>query len=86
MYQRALQGIDEVVCHVDDILVDGTTLAEHDARLRAVLKRPQNAGVTLNNKCELSKQSVKFLGHIIDETGMYPDPEKTESGKEFPKT
>ena len=89
VYQRAmsniLEGIDGVICHVDDVLVHGTTQAEHDARLRAVLERLQKAGVTLNNKCEFSKQSMKFLGHIIDETGIYPDPEKTEAVRNFPR-
>ena len=89
VYQRAisniLEGIDGVICHVDDVLVHETTQAEHDARLRAVLERLQKAGVTLNNKCEFSKQSMKFLGHIIDETGIYPDPEKTEAVRNFPR-
>ena len=38
-----------------------------------------NAGVIPNNKCEFSKESVNFLNHIIDEIGVYPDPEKTEA-------
>ena len=89
VYQRAmsniLEGIDGVICHVDDVLVHGKTQAEHDARLRTVLKRLQTAGVTLNNKCEFSKNSVKFLGHIIDGTGLHPDPEKTDAIRKFPK-
>ena len=28
---------------------------------------------------------MKFLGHIIDEAGIYPDPEKTEAVRNFPK-
>ena len=89
VYQRVmsniLEGIDGVICHVDDVLVHGTTQAEHDARLRAVLEQLQKAGATLNNKCEFSKQSMKFVGHIIDETGIYPDPEKTEAVRNFPR-
>ena len=34
--------------------------------------------VTLNAaKCELSKPSFKFLGHVIDQDGVRTDPEKT---------
>ena len=58
---------------MDDILVSGKP-QEHDSYLQMVLTR---SGLTLNKaKCEFSKTTVKFLGHIIDETGVRPDPEK----------
>ena len=50
-----LEGLDGVVCQMDDILVFGRTRAEHDLRLTAAVTRFQDAGVTLNNKCEFSK-------------------------------
>lgn len=37
----------------------------------------QDTGVTLNtNKCEFTKSTVKFLGHVVDKTGIQPDPDK----------
>ena len=43
-----------------------------------ILRRIQSAGVTLNKyKCKFSMSQVSFLGHIIDETGIRADPEKT---------
>ena len=33
--------------------------------------------VTLNaDKCKFSKNAVKFLGHVVDPSGIYPDPNK----------
>ncbi|RXN37994.1 hypothetical protein ROHU_001525 [Labeo rohita] len=61
---------------MDDILVFGASQTEHDQRLFAVLKKLQKGGVTLNQKCEFSKKSVKFLGQILDESGVQADPEK----------
>ena len=61
-----------------------TTQVEHVERLKTVLKRLQDAGVTLNEICEFSKRFVKFLGHIIDEQGIRPDPAKTEAIRNFP--
>ena len=29
-------------------------------------------------KCDLLKREVKFLGHVVDETGIHTDPEKIE--------
>ena len=61
---------------VDDVLVHGRTQEEHDKRLDAALERIAQAEVTLNaEKCHFSQSSVKFLDHIVDETGIHPDPE-----------
>lgn len=45
--------------------------------LHEVLEQMQAAGATLNaEKCQFSKESVKFLGHVVDPTGIRPDPDK----------
>ena len=75
MYQ-VLEGLEGVVCQVDDILVYGDSEAEHDQRLSNVLKRLEEAQITLNKKCVFSAKSVHYLGHIIDQEGIHPDPEK----------
>ena len=73
-----LQGLDGVLCQADDMLIFGKDQTEHDARVTAALERLQLAGVTLNpEKCEFSKTCLKFLGHIIDQNGIRPDPDKT---------
>uniref|UniRef100_A0A3B1IFN4 Gypsy retrotransposon integrase-like protein 1 n=1 Tax=Astyanax mexicanus TaxID=7994 RepID=A0A3B1IFN4_ASTMX len=69
---------------MDDVLIWGSTQAEHDARVHAVLQRAQEAGITLNTaKCEFSKTTVKFLGYIISPEGVTPDPEKTRAVREM---
>ncbi|KAI0209643.1 hypothetical protein LSAT2_005653 [Lamellibrachia satsuma] len=81
IFQRSittiLEGQRGVICHVDDILIHGTNKPEHDRRVRAVLRRLHQAGLTPNNKCEFSKQSVKFLGHVIDVSVIHADSIKT---------
>ena len=75
---KVLEGLDEVVCLIDDVLIVGKDQQEHDARFIKALERIQSARVTLNaEKCELSKPSVKFLGHCRDKDGISADPEKT---------
>ncbi len=72
-----LQGIDGVVCLIDDILVVGRDQQEHDSRLHAILRRLRDANVTLNTpKCEVSVSQVKFVGHIVSAEGIQPDPDK----------
>ena len=77
-----LSDLPGVVCLIDDVLVYGSTEAEHDKHLQAVLEQIQSAGVTLNKeKCEFSKTTIKFLGHIITPEGISPDPHKTTAVK-----
>ena len=77
---EVIEGLEGVVCHIDDLLVWGRDQDEHDTRLHAVLQRVEKAGITLNvKKCELSKSEMGFLGHIISVTGIRPDPKKTEA-------
>ena len=65
---------------MDDVLVFGSSRAEHDARLLVALKRIDDAGVTLNiEKCEFSRTSITFLGHRINQSGISADPEKTKA-------
>uniref|UniRef100_A0A8C5D510 Gypsy retrotransposon integrase-like protein 1 n=1 Tax=Gouania willdenowi TaxID=441366 RepID=A0A8C5D510_GOUWI len=80
MVTEVTAGLEGVVCHMDDILVWGSTMEQHDKRLHAVLERAEKAGVTLNmSKCEFGKRKVKFLGFIVSAVGMSPDPEKTQA-------
>ena len=65
---RMLEGLDGVTCHVDDIIIQGATQSEHDTRVRAVHQRLREEGLTLNDKCELSKREIRFLGHIFQNT------------------
>ena len=64
---------------MDDVLVCGSTQKEQDERLEKVLSAIKKAGLTLNDKCEISKPSVKFLGQIIDSSGCRVEPDKVKA-------
>ena len=64
-------------------MIYANTIEEHEKRLQQVLRRIENAGVTLNDKCEFNKESITFLGHIIDANGFRPDPQKTKAIKQM---
>ena len=73
-----------VIVHMDDILIHGRNKEEHDARVRKVLSRLQEAGVTLKDKCEFSKKRVKYLGHVVSAAGIEVDPSKTTAIRNYP--
>ena len=75
-----LDSIPGVFCNMDDILVDGENQTVHDRHLIRVLECLKEAGVTLNDqKCEFSKTSIKFLGHIVSDQGIEADPDKIDA-------
>ena len=77
---EALSGLPGVVCMRDDVLIRATTGDEHDECLKKVLSLLEGLGMTLNfEKCLFVKSSVKFLGHVVDSSGIRPDPSKVSA-------
>ena len=75
--QTALQGLEGVKNIADDIIVFGTTRAEHDANLDRCLKRLEMKGLRLNqNKCNFLNTTLSFFGQVFSEQGTRPDPQR----------
>ena len=74
---EVLSDLPGVLCHVDNILIYGKDMAEHNSRLHATLHRIKTAGIILNkDKCHFNQKQITFLGHVIDQNGISPDPKK----------
>ena len=74
-----------VTNYVDDLLVASTDFDSHVQHLKIVFSRLQEANITINlKKTEFFKPQVKFLGFILSEKGILPDPEKIEAINKFP--
>ena len=89
IFQRAmdsiLQGIPQVLCYLDDILITGASKEEHIGNLDKVLSRLQEYGIRVNTaKCVFLQNSVEYLGHIIDSEGLHTSPKKTKAIQEAP--
>ena len=60
---------------VDNILVWGENKQQHDARLVQVLERARYRNLTLDKtKCQMKRQHIAYLGHILTSQGLQPDP------------
>ena len=69
----------------DDLTVWGKTLHEHDECLRKVFLKIRESHLKLNKtKCQIRKQSIVFLGHIISSEGIKTDSSKTEAITKMP--
>jgi len=79
-----VQGIICLV-YLDDIVIYGSSLQEHNKRLTEVLQRLRKHNLKLQvEKCAFLRKEVTYLGHIISEDGILPDPAKVSAVKDFP--
>ena len=84
--EALLAGIPNTAVRVDDIIVSGRDRKAHEANLRSVLDRFQEAGLTLNPaKCKLFQSSVTYLSHVIDKNGIRPSEGNTKFILEAPE-
>ena len=89
VFQRVMsqmfEDIEGVKVVVDDILIWGENEQQHDDRLIQVLERARHRDLKLNKiKCQFRKQQIAYLGHILTDQGLKPDPKKTLAVKNMP--
>ena len=73
----------------DDLLVYSETRAEHLKHLERVFLKLRAAGLKLKpKKCDLFQTQVKYVGHVLDRTGIRPNLKKLKAIKDWerPKT
>lgn len=84
----ALAGLNYESCflYLDDIIVFGKNLNEHNKNLVKVLQRLRQVNLKLNpQKCEFLRREMLYLGHVISSAGISPDPKKIECVRQYPK-
>ena len=88
LMERVLQGLPTQVCliYLDDILVTGTSFADHMTNLKQVFEKFREVNLELSpEKSLLCQSQVGYLGHIVGSEGISTDCVKTEVVKEWPK-
>lgn len=74
-----------LVNYVDDLLIYSNNYRDHLEHLDTVLSKLTEAGFTINvTKCKFGQPEVKFLGHIINEHGVVPDPGRMTAMLNYP--
>lgn len=83
----AMSGLNYENCFVylDDLIVFGNNLSNHNINLVKVLQRLRKVNLKLNPaKCEFLKKEILYLGHVISSNGISPDPEKIKALQMYP--
>ena len=94
-FQRLINEVfkDDPFKHVptflDDLLVYSETPEEHLDNLEEFIQKLRAPGLNLKpKKCYFFQTQVNYLGHVLDTTGIRPDPKKLEAVRDWecPKT
>lgn len=71
------QNFETLLLYLDDIIVFSPSFEAHIDHLDLVFSRLKKFGLKIKpSKCSLFQSEVHYLGHVIAEGGVSPDPEK----------
>jgi hypothetical protein len=84
LMDRLFGRLPFVFTYLDDHLISSRTLDEHMEHLREFFAVLDENGLVINPaKCVFAVQSLKFLGHMVDGTGIRPLPKHIEAVQDF---
>ncbi|GJV43047.1 putative reverse transcriptase domain-containing protein [Tanacetum coccineum] len=73
-----------VIVFIDDILIYSKNKEEHGKHLKTILNLLRSEKLYAKfSKCDFWLDSVQFLGHVIDSSGVHVDPAKIEAIKNW---
>ena len=68
------------MCFVDDVVIAIPALEDHIERLDEVFACMKRAGLKCKpSKCEILKDSIKYLGRMVNKHGIRQDPDTVEA-------
>jgi hypothetical protein len=84
VFQKAvsemIEDIEGAVSIIDDILIWGKDMQEHDERLKRVLDRVRESKMKLSSdNCQFRRNQVSYVGHVLTSEGVKPNPEKVRA-------
>ena len=77
---QCLEDLDGVCVYMDDIIVWGSTIEQHDERLEKAVKKLVQIGLSLNkDKYYFRQPELPYLGEVVTALGVKPDPAKVQA-------
>lgn len=83
--ETLIEGLEGVRVYIDDLVVWGSTLEQHDQPLLKLMERIRAHDLKLNKKkCLFGVTEITFLGNKLSAKGVEPDPAKVQALLEMP--
>ena len=82
---QALTNVTEkygnlIMCYIDDVVIATPTLEDHMRRLDEFNTCMKQSGLKCKpSNCEILRDSLKYLGGLVDKHGVRQDPEAVEA-------
>ena len=77
---------NQCLVYLDDVVIFGSTIENHNRNLVNVLQRIQEANLTIKpSKCASAVKELRFLGHIVSGDGIRMDPKKVSAILDLPE-
>ncbi|KAM9757963.1 uncharacterized protein ACNS7B_005082 [Menidia menidia] len=86
LMQQCLSGqiAESLLVYLDDIIVYSPNFDAHLQHLEDVFTCLWKHGLKLRpDKCKLFQREVRFLGHVVNQRGVMPDPDKVAAVTEW---
>ena len=83
-----LAGLKWQCClvYIDDVVIFSPTFEQHITDLERVFQTLRSANLTLKTaKCQFCRREMRYLGHIITQDGIKPNPDLIKSVTNFPQ-
>ena len=78
-----LEGVESII---DDIIIYGKDIDEHDRRLKALMQRCREYNLKLSkDKCIFRTNEIRYVGHLLTDKGVKIDPEKVKAVESMKK-
>ena len=69
-----------LMCYVDDVVIAKSTVEDHIERLNEVFACMKRAVLKFKpSKCEILRDSIKYLGRMVDKHDIRQDPDAVEA-------
>ncbi len=85
--EACLRGLNYKMCliYMDDVIIFSRTFDEHLKHIQQVFDCLRRANLKLKpNKCFFARRKIHYLGHIVSQHGIEPDPDKVSAVKDYP--
>lgn len=88
LMDNVLMGLKDELClvYLDDVIIPSSNLIGQSERIRKVFDKLRAANLTIQlEKCQFAANEVEYLGHLITDHGVKPDPRKIEAVRNYPR-